>query len=80
MEYCPFVPERLARVLLNAWCAEGRWAEALEFAGRLEAIPAAWARELALLTRLRRALEQAVRGELPGAEEGLRRLRDGTVS
>lgn len=80
IEFCPLDPEKVARSLLSAWCAEGSWDDALKFAGELALSGQGWAEELSTLTRLRHALERSGRGELAEAEMELEGVRDGTIS
>ena len=68
---CPTDPRVLARKRLAALCDEGEWDEAMDFADELQLTGEPWGRELATLTKLRHALQRALRGELEEAERDL---------
>ncbi len=72
--HCPIDPDLMASRLLAAWCDSGKWDVALKFADELVRSGEVWAKDLALLTRGRYALEQAVQGDLEKAERMLSAL------
>jgi len=74
VETCPVEPAVAARKLMAAYCGEGKWADATAFADQLERFGRDWAIELATVARVRQALDQALRGDLEGADQDLRSL------
>jgi hypothetical protein len=80
IELCPVSPERVARSLLSAWCADSSWERALEFATGLERSGQAWGREVAALTKIRHALSRALSGRLSDARDELGDIGNGIIS
>jgi hypothetical protein len=80
IELCPVAPHWVAAAVLSTLCGEGKWHRALEFATELECTGQDWAKELAALTRIRRALARAISGDLGGAEIDLKDNAHGPVS
>lgn len=71
LAHCPTDPHLAARRFLAILCDEGKWEEAMRFADSLARSKQPWAKELAVLARVRHALQRACRGELDEAESEL---------